>query len=349
MSHISTRSLINLSQRVGTALRAGIEARRAWEMETRHASGPLRERVDRIRQRVANGDHVADAMRDLDGFFPPMYVQMVEVGEVTGRLDEVLLRLAEHYTHQQQMKRTFWFGVAWPLFGLAFAVIVIAIVILVTGEISQRLGGQPMDILGLGLTGTTGALVWLIGCGLIAAGIGFFFYALFRGWFGPRPLIAAMRIPVLGKCFESLALSRLTWSLAMSLDSGMDARRAVELSIRAAQNPYYESSLPRVTGGIRANMQFHESFREAQVFPEDFVNSLEAAELAGETSESLLRLAKEYDERALTAMRVLTAIGTTAVMFVYFGLMIYLIFTLAYQVYFKPIYDALEMSQQGRI
>ena len=76
-----------------------------------------------------------------------------------------------------------------------------------------------------------------------------------------------MKIPVLGKSLESLALSRLTWSLALSLDSGMDARRAVELSIRAAQNPYYESSLPAVTGGIRANKQFHESFREAGVFP----------------------------------------------------------------------------------
>ena len=83
------------------------------------------------------------------------------------------------------------------------------------------------------------------------------------------------------------------------------------------------------------------------MFPTEFVDSLEAAEMAGATSESLLRLAKEYDERARTAMKILTGISTVAVMFVYFGLMIYFIFTLAYQVYYKPIYEALEMTQPG--
>src|SRR5439155_12119497 len=119
-----------------------------------------------------------------------------------------------------------------------------------------------------------------------------------RGWLGPQPVLAAMRIPVLGRCLESLALSRLTWSLAMALDSGMDARRAVTLSIRSAQNPYYESSLPRVAAGIRANRQFHESFADGGMFPSDFIQQLEVAEMAGATTEALRRLAKEYDEAA---------------------------------------------------
>jgi len=191
-------------------------------------------------------------------------------------------------------------------------------------------------------------LLCTLGCGLIAGAIAFTSHGLVRGWFGPQPVLMAMKIPVLGKSLESLALSRLTWSLALSLDSGMDARRAVELSIKAAQNPYYESSLARVTGGIRANKQFHESFHEAGVFPEDFVNQLEAAELAGATSESLLRLAKEYEDRARTAMRVLTAIATVLVMLIVGAVMIVAIFTLFYHAYLKPMYDALEMTQPGK-
>jgi type II secretory pathway component PulF len=342
MSHISTRSLINLSQRLGTALRAGIDVRRAWELETRHSSGPLRERLDAIRQRVATGDPVADAMRDLDGYFPPMFVQMVEVGEITGKLDEVLLRLAEHYEHQQQMKRNFWLGVAWPLFELAFSVAIIGFLIFILGVIGsgQTIFGIPM--------GAGTAIVWFLGCGLVAGAIALAAHALVRGWLGPQPVLVAMKVPVLGKCLESLALSRLTWSLALSLDSGMDARRAAELSIKAAQNPYYESSLARVTGGIRANREFHESFRDSGVFPEEFVNQLEVAEMAGATTESLLRLAKEYEDRARTAMRVLTAIATVLVMMLVFGVIIFAIFTLFFQLYMKPINEALEMSQPGR-
>jgi type II secretory pathway component PulF len=343
MSHISTRSLINLSHRVGTALRSGVDVRRVWEMETRHASGPLRERLESIREKVAVGEHVAEAMRQTGGFFPPMFVQMVEIGEATGKLDEVLLRLAEHYEHQQQMKRAFWFGVAWPLFELVFAAGIIGFLIFILGML-----GSGQDVFGIGLKGTTGAIIWFVGCGLIAGAIAITSHALVRGWLGPQPVLLAMKIPVLGKCLESLALSRLTWSLAMSLDSGMDARRAVELSIKAAQNPYFESSLARVTGGIRANMQFHESFREAGIFPEDFVNQLEAAEMAGATTESLLRLAKEYEDRARTAMRVLTAIATVGVMLLVFAILIFAIFSLFHNLYMKHINEALEMTQPGK-
>ena len=339
---ISTRQLIQLSQRVGTALRSGIEMRRVWEIETRHASGLLRPHMEQILHRVSAGDPVADAMRSQDGFFPPMFVQMVEVGETTGKLDEVLLRLSEHYQHQQQMHRNFWIGVAWPLFELIFAVLIIAFLIFILGVI-----GEGMTIFGIPM-GPTTAMIWLMGCVFIATFIGLAAHALSRGYFGPGPVLFAMRIPVLGKCLESLALSRLTWSLALALDSGMDARRAAELSIRSAQNPYYESALASVLASIRSNREFHDSFRNAGVFPEDFVNSVEAAEIAGATTESLLRLAKEYEERSRTSLKILTAIATVIVTLLVFALMIAAIFTLFFQLYMKPINEALEWSESGR-
>ena len=342
MSRISTHSLINLSQRVGTALRSGLDVRRVWEIETRHASGLVRPRMEDILQRISAGDPVAEAMRRQDGFFPPMFVQLVEVGETTGKLDEVLLRLAEHYQHQQQMHRNFWLGIAWPLIELVAAVAIIAFLIFILGVI-----GEGMTIFGIPM-GPTTAMLWLMACGFVAVFIGLAAHALSRGYFGPGPVLFAMRIPVLGKCLESLALSRLTWSLALALESGMDARRAAEMSIRAAQNPYYESSLATVLGSIRANREFHESFRDGGVFPDEFLFSLEAAEIAGATSESLLRLAKEYEERARTSMKILTAIATVVVMLVVFSLIIAAIFTLFFQLYMKPINEALEWSESGR-
>src|SRR6478752_6068822 len=205
-----------------------------------------------------------------------------------------------------------------------------------------------MDVLGWGLVGTSGAITWFVFCAFVAGGIALAAHALIRGWMGPQPVLVAMRIPVLGKCLESLALSRLTWALALSLDSGMDARRAVTLAIRSAQNPYYESSLPRVAAAIRANQQFHESFAEGGVFPTDFLQQVEVAEMAGATNEALLRLAAEYDERAKSAMRVLTGICTVLVMLLVFGVIIFAIFSLFYNAYLKPINDILNATQSGK-
>jgi type II secretory pathway component PulF len=344
---ISTRALIQLCHRVGTAVKSGIDARRAWEMEERHATGPLKAALAGIRREVAGGGSVAEGMQASDGYFPPMFVQMVAIGEQTGKLDEVLRRLAEHYEHLAAMRRTFWIGIAWPLFELAMGVLIIGGMIFVLGIVASVTGSKPQGF--LGLVGTQGALIWFAFCGFIAGGIALFVHALLRGWMGPQPVLFAMKLPVIGKVLESMALSRLTWSLAVALDSGMDARRAVEMSIRAAQNPLYESALQRVTSGIRANQQFHESFAAGNVFPVEFVNQLEAAEEAGATNESLLRLAKEYDERARTSMHVLTGIATVLFTILMMGLMVFAIFTLAWHGYIKHLYEMERMLDTGQI
>jgi len=346
---ISSRALIQLCHRVGVAVRSGVDARRIWETEERHAMGPLKVAVGRIREKVAAGGTVAEGMQESDGYFPPMFVQMVAIGEQTGKLDEVLKRLGEHYEHLAVMQRSFLIGIAWPAFELVFAVVVIGAVIFITGIISAASGGAAPDVLGWGLVGTSGAITWFFFCGFVAGGIALFVYALMHGKLGPQPVLMAMRVPVLGKCLESLALSRLTWSLAIALDSGMDARRAVMLSIKSAQNPYYESSLPRVAAAVRANKQFHESFAEGGVFPRDFLQQVEIAEVAGATTEALLRLAKEYEERAKTAMRVLTGIATVLVMLLVFGVIIFAIFSLFFNAYLKPIQEMNDMINTGRI
>jgi type II secretory pathway component PulF len=331
------------------SVRSGIDARRLWETEERHAVGSQKAAISLIRRQVAAGGTVAEGMRASPGYFPPMFVHMVSVGEQTGKLDEVLQRLAQHYEHLASMQRTFWLGIAFPLLELGAAVLVIGQVIFSNGIFGAAQGGEAPDVLGWGLTGASGAITWFMLCGLAAGGIVLATQALLRGWLGPQPVLAAMRIPVLGKCLESLALSRLTWSLSLALDAGMDARRAAALAIQAAQNPYYESSLPLVTSAIRENRQFYESFAAGGVFPDDFVQHVEVAEMAGTTSESLLRLAHEYEDRARTAMRMLTAFATGAVMFIIFGVIIYAIFSLFFHAYYKPIQEALEMSASGRI
>jgi type II secretory pathway component PulF len=335
--------LIQLCQRVGTALRAGIDARRVWEMEAGRGSGMQRACAEKIKLRVAAGDTVAEAMRDCGGYFPPLVVQMVEVGESTGKLDEVLLRLAEHYEHQAQMQRTFLFGIAWPAFQLLGAILVIGILIAALGVVADMRGGEPVDVLGLGLTGVGGMVTFWLLCATFLGSVGLGIWALVRGRFGPAPLLFAMKLPVVGKALESLALARLTWSFAMGLDSGMPARRTVELALKASQNALYTGHSPQIQQAVSAGKQFHEAFRQAGVFPEEFIYSLEAAELAGVTTESLLRLTREYEDKARTAIRIVTAASTFLCMGLVGVILIFAIFRLAMVLYIGPINEALEM------
>jgi type II secretory pathway component PulF len=342
---IRTGTLIHFCQRVGNAIRAGIDARRLWETEARYGSRTHRHYVDVVRQHVVGGDTVADGMRACGGYFPPLVCEMVEVGERTGKLDQVFLKLGEHYQHQQALTRSFLIGIAWPSLQLLMGIFVIGLLIAVLGAL-----GSEMDVLGIGLVGVSGMITFWALCAAVLGGILLAVVAVMRGWLGPAPMMVAMRIPMLGTALASLALSRLTWSLAMAFDAGIDARRSVELAIRASQNPYYRSRESVVSTAVVRNRQFHEAFAEAGVYPDDFLQMLETAEIAGTTSESMQMLCREYEERARNALRWLTWLTGIVIWLGIGSLLVVMIFRLAWVVYFKQLYDAVEMNRHpGRI
>ncbi len=341
---ISTSRLIQLCRRLGTSIRAGVEARKLWETEARYGSATHRKFIARVKEGVLAGASVADSLRACGGYFPPLMCEMVEVGEKTGHLDSVLLKLADNFEHQATMTRNFLFGIAWPLFQLCFAVFIIGGLMGLTAWISAGRGGEPIDMLGIGISGTSG--MWLIWgtFAVLAATAGTLIYATARGWLGPTPVMLAMRIPVLGGAFESLALARMTWALSMGLDAGIDAQRSVQLAFRAAHNPYYQSRGRAVDQEIRRNQQFHEAFAAAAVFPDDFLQRLESAEIAGATSESLQAMARDYEDRAKRAISIITwVLGTViwlAVLFMVAGVII----VMGYNIMVKPIDDLLNLK-----
>lgn len=348
MRRLTLGALRQLCQRVGSGLKAGVDVRRVWQMEEEYALPLWREAIRTVRRHVDHGQPLASGLQAA-GVFPPLLVQLAAVGEQTGKLDEVFLRLAEHYGQIASLRRTFWLGIAWPLFELGVAVLVIALVIWVSGLLSASAGGEPVDVLGWGLVGTRGAILWLMLCAAVAGGIVLLVQAVRRGWLGPQPIVVAMRLPLLGRALEALALSRLTWALALALDSGIDAIRSVQLAVLSAHNPYFESGLPRMVAALRANASFHESFAAAGLFPATFIQEIEAAEIAGTTTESLHRLAKEYEERARAAMWLLTGVATVAVVATIFAVLIFAIFSLFFRVYLGPIQEALDMAGSGRL
>jgi type II secretory pathway component PulF len=266
---------------------------------------------------------------------------LVEVGEKTGRLDEVLFGLADHYSHLVTLRRTFLIGIAWPSIQLFVAICVIGLLIYVLGMIGGGPTGEPIDILGFGLVGGRGLAIYVFLVLLVFGGGTLALIALLRGWFGTAPLRTAMQVPVAGGYLRSSALSRFAWTLSLALDSGLDARRGMNLALRSTQNPFYTSQLEAVDQSLAAGNEFHESLRITGMFPDDFLNSLETAEISGTHGESLGRLAQEYRTRATTAAAALTMMATVAVWVGVAAFIIVMIFRLA-AFYIGTLNDALQ-------
>ena len=100
------------------------------------------------------------------------------------------------------------------------------------------MGFIGIDVLGFGLMGASGVLKYLAFVGTVLVILGLVIEANRRGVFWTRPIeYGVLKVPVLGKALQTLALSRLAWSLQLTYGVGMDLQRA-SLSLRLMQNRY---------------------------------------------------------------------------------------------------------------
>ena len=90
---IGNKALARFCHNVGGGLHAGVDIRRVFESETMRGSARQRREMAKIRSRINGGDSLANSMRGAGGYFPPLLVEMVEVGERTGRLGKIPQRV----------------------------------------------------------------------------------------------------------------------------------------------------------------------------------------------------------------------------------------------------------------
>jgi general secretion pathway protein F len=108
--------------------------------------GRLRPVVARLRASVLSGESFAGAVAEHPSLFPPMYVALVRVGEVSGTLDQVLEMLGAERARSEAMRRKLTDAMQYPVFVLIAAVLVMLFFILFVlpqfSSVLQDFGGK---------------------------------------------------------------------------------------------------------------------------------------------------------------------------------------------------------------
>jgi type IV pilus assembly protein PilC len=342
-SRIGLTELAQLCRRLATAIEAGIDIRQVWKREaTGRVSAGLRKKLQQVSDAVARGETVSDAIADTGSYFPPLFREMVHVGEETGKLSEVFRQLTANYEHQLQLRRNFLAAIAWPGLQFAAAIAIVGFLIWIMGVIGSVTGSEPIDILGFGLVGNSGLLMYLLFLACVAGVATFVYQAVRRGVLWTRPLQkAVLRVPGVGPCLQTLALARLAWTLHVTLETGMDLRRALPLSLRSTRNARYSEDTDEVVKSVMAGWEVSEALDATGAYPRDFLDTLAVGEQSGQVPESMAILSRQYQDQAQRALGVLTLFAGFAVWAMVAALIILLIFRI-FSFYLGTINDALK-------
>lgn len=337
---LSLADLITLCRALRHNLGAGLPVVRVFRQQS--SRGPLRVRpiAGRIADQLQEGESLQAALDRDKHAFPPLFLALAGVGEKTGHLPEIFGELEKYYSLQQRLWRTFLGQIAWPVFQLVAAILVIAFLLFILGIIGEMNHSKPLDPLGLGWTGSSGAVKFLIASfGSIAA--------IFVGYlvvsrslrYKARVDWVLLAVPVLGTTIEALALTRFCLALRLTMETGMSILQAVKLSLRATGTAAFAATADDVAGRLRAGDDLTAALAGTRLFPREFQDILATAEEGGRVPEVMRQQAEFYEEEAARRLRVLSQVAGWIVWLLVAGLIIWSIFRIFMTAYLQPMRD----------
>jgi type II secretory pathway component PulF len=301
---IRLRPLVDLCRRLAMATSAGIDDRKIWRDEGGRGGATQRAVATQVADRLARGESVGDALAASGGFLPPLFKQLVAVGDASGQLDRAYRRLAEHYEHAVAARRALLAGLAWPLIQLAIAALVIGGTIWISDVLGLKgIDGEPVDIFGLGLVGARGLAIYIGILTLVMFAVVLAIEATRRGMFWTRRLQRlVVRVPIIRGAVETLSLARFCWTMHIILQTSMDLRKALPLALDATGNDFYRRETPDVVQRLAQGMPLHQALAATGAFPAELIDAIAVGEQSGMLAETMERQARQYQDRGADAI-----------------------------------------------
>ncbi|MDW7644146.1 MAG: type II secretion system inner membrane protein GspF [Desulfuromonadales bacterium] len=307
-SSVSTMELAAATRQMATLLGAGLPLDETLQTVSSQLENPtLGRTLSRVREEVVRGESLHQSLASEGRVFPELYVNMIEVGENSGTLEQVLQRLADFLEEQVRMKSRLRAALAYPiLMALIGSGVLVFLVTFVVPKVTRMLEdlGQSLPWPTLLLIRGSDLLVdyaWLILALLAAAVFAFLRYRRTeRGRWQLHRL--ALSIPVVGRLNLLVATSRFARTLGTLLQSGLPLLAALDITRNLLQNQLLREALEDTAAAVREGEGLSAPLKRAAVFPPMLTQMTAVGERSGDMETMLFRVADAYDHEVELAI-----------------------------------------------
>lgn len=290
--------ILLFSRQLHTLLKAGVPIMRALNGLQESAINPaMRDVVRDVRESLEAGRELSVSLARHPKVFTPFYVSMVRVGEATGLLDEIFLRLFDHLEFERYMREQVKSALRYPMFvvlAMAAAMVVINIfVIPAFAKVFEGFGAELPLMTRVLLAFSNFMVAWWPAMLVGAIGAAFAFRAWVNTTKGRMQWEAlALRIPVAGKIVRKAAMARFARSFALSTKSGVPVMQALTNSAQTVDNSYIASKIE----GMRDTVERGESVLRAAIASAFFTPVVLQMVAVGEESGALDDMMEEVGQ-----------------------------------------------------
>ncbi|MEZ6141380.1 MAG: type II secretion system F family protein [Zavarzinella sp.] len=279
---------------LGKSLQAGLSWEKSLAMLVRSGPPELRLVSEEIQNDLKMGKSFHDSLIFRAPELPPMLHGLVQAGEQSGRLDQVLTQLADYYSRIRDMRRRTLTRLARPGIQMVGAIFVVVVAMIVSGLMTPPENNQVNVFGASGIFGALLVLSLVISVILIAIGA---WFILRKNASSAALTKKLMSIPILGSVITNRTMWNFTTALHYSADSTMNVEEMVVLSFESTGNSYFKSFQDSCLRLVKQGKTLQQALGKNPVFSDRFLGMLTIGETTGQVSESMGREARYYEEQ----------------------------------------------------
>lgn len=297
---------------LGTLLGAGIALDVAlndiWEQTD---NVHFKKIIAQIKEDIGQGKTLSEALAEHENIFPPVYENMVKVGEATGSYEPTLKRLAELEEKNAELKNKAITALIYPAIMLILSVaVVFFLLIYVVPQIETLFASFKAELplptkIVLSVSKFVQNFWYVVIIGTVAAVVGVQAYRQTPD--GRRRFDAfTLRIPFFGNLLKKVQVSRFARNLGVLVQSNVQLLTALEIVSGTTQNSIFEEELNQAAKQIREGSSLNESLRSSRFLPHMMKGMVAAGESSDRLAEMLLKTAQIIENDVDSSVRRLT-------------------------------------------
>ena len=310
---VKSRDLGVFCKQFSAVIKAGVTIISALELMGDQIENPtLKRAVMDAKTYVEKGGTLADALRVNSDVFPPIMINMVAAGELSGNLEVCLDRLVEHFEKDNALSSKIKGAMVYPI--VVFIVMIIVVIVVMIAVIPNFTSmfedmGTKLPLATRMMVAASNFIIhkWYILI-IVVAAIVFGCKAFKKSSVGEQFFSnIAIKAPVFGNLTIKSACSRFARTMSTLMASGISMIDAVEQVAKMMDNKIIRDGLMDAKTQVAKGIPLSKPLKDMEVLPPMLSAMTKIGEETGDIEEMLSKVADYYDEEVEAATNKLTA------------------------------------------
>ncbi len=345
---VSLKTLVFFTRQLSTMFSAGLTIEKAVsDLEREEKNKKFSKVLRKISDDIRKGYSLSEAMEQHPGVFNPLYVALVQAGEVSGTLHTVLDELSDYLEKMEDTRRKVMSAMAYPIFIFVFLIAVVwgifYFIIPQFTEVYTNFGADlpAPTVIAINISNfITSHLFVAILLFLLAIASIFLVYLTDRGRFVMDNI--KLKIPVIGGVFTNSIMSKFARTFSILMAAGVPIMDTMELSENVVQNAVVEGAVRKARVLVKEGYGVANAFRRTGMFPPTLLQMIATGEETGDMDKLLGKAAQFYEKLVDSVIDRLTSLIEPLLIVMMAGIVGTIIVVI-----YLPIFDLGDAISQG--